>query len=57
MAKRGRPRKNPLPEPVEIQEVGVPGLFQPQDWDVEEEMANNDALREFERERQGESLE
>jgi len=31
---------------VEVAEVGIPGLFQPQQWDIEEEFQNNEALRE-----------
>lgn len=30
----------------EVTEVGVPGLFQPQKWDIDEEFGNNEALRE-----------
>lgn len=31
---------------TEVTEVGVPGLFQPQRWDIDEEFLNNEALRE-----------
>jgi hypothetical protein len=34
---------------IEASEVGVPGLFQPQRWDIEEELHNNEALREYQR--------
>lgn len=33
-----------------VTEVGVPGLFQPQRCDIEEEFQNNEALRELRRE-------
>jgi len=39
---------------VEVSEVGLPGLFPAQQWDIEEEFANNEALREYQRERQSE---
>ena len=51
----GRPRKNVKQtvkimdendQIVEVAEVGIPGLFQPQQWDIEEEFQNNEALRE-----------
>lgn len=35
----------------QVSEVGVPGLFQPQRWDIEEEFSNNEALREMNRDR------
>jgi hypothetical protein len=28
------------------QDHGVPGLFHPQEWDIEEEFQNNEALRD-----------
>jgi hypothetical protein len=34
-----------------VTEVGIPGLFQPQRCDIEEEFQNNEALRELRRER------
>jgi hypothetical protein len=34
--------------------VGVPGLFSVQQWDIDEEFQNNEALREFQREQQPE---
>ncbi len=27
--------------------LGVPGLFKPQPWDIEDEFKNNDAFREW----------
>jgi hypothetical protein len=30
--------------------VGVPGLFQPQDCDIQEELQNNEALRQYRQE-------
>ena len=38
---------------VEVSEVGVPGLFPVQQWDIDEEFQNNEALRQYQRE-QGE---
>lgn len=35
---------------VTTEEVGVPTLFQPTDWDVAEELQNNEALLDFQRE-------
>lgn len=32
---------------VETSVGGVPTLFQPGDWDIAEELENNEALREF----------
>lgn len=37
---------------TETEEVGVPTLFQPGDWDIAEEMQNNEALREHLRDSQ-----
>lgn len=37
-----------------VTEVGVPGLFQPQRCDIEEEFQNNEALRELRREQMAE---
>ena len=37
---------------VESEEVGIPTMFQPSDWDVEEEMQNNEAFRDFQKENQ-----
>jgi len=52
-----RPRKNPNTarvldendQVIEVAEVGLPGLFQPQGCDIAEEMLNNEALREYQR--------
>ena len=56
----GRPRKIKAPETTriindegqvqDVTEVGVPGLFPVQQWDIDEEMMNNEALREYQRE-------
>lgn len=35
---------------VESEDVGVPGLFQPGQWDIDEEMQNNEALRQLRQE-------
>ena len=35
---------------VEVEEAGVPVLFQPGEWDMAEELENNEALREHQRE-------
>ena len=52
----GRPKKNKpvvLPdEQDETQTKGVPGLFQPGEWDVAEEMSNNEALLDYRKENQ-----
>lgn len=45
---------NELGEIQEVSEVGVPGLFSPQEWDIQEELANNEALRDYHREQQEE---
>lgn len=37
---------------TETEEVGVPTLFQPGEWDIAEEMQNNEALREHLRDSQ-----
>ena len=34
---------------VEVSEGGVPGLFQPGEWDINEELQCNEALRERQR--------
>jgi len=39
---------------VETDMVGIPTVFQPGEWDIAEELENNEALREFLRE--GEEL-
>jgi len=39
---------------VDSEDVGVPGLFPPGQWDIDEEMLNNDALREHRREQEPE---
>lgn len=41
----------PVPPP-ESEDVGVPTLFQPGEWDQAEELENNEALREHLREQQ-----
>lgn len=56
----GRPRKIKSPQTTlitnedgqvqEVTEVGVPGLFQPQDCDVQEEVSDMDSYREYQRE-------
>lgn len=50
----GRPKKIkevPATEQGEnTSDTGVPGLFQPQEWDIQEELQGNEALREFQRE-------
>ncbi len=55
----GRPRKNPIQtakvldendQVQDVSEVGVPGLFPVQQWDIDEEFSNNEALREYQRE-------
>ena len=35
---------------IEVTEVGVLGLFQPGEWDINEELENNEALRDAQRE-------
>jgi len=37
---------------IDSEDVGVPGLFPPGQWDIDEEMLNNDALREHRREQE-----
>ena len=37
---------------TEVSDVGVPGLFPPGQWDIDEEFQNNEALRELRREQQ-----
>ena len=39
---------------VESKDVGVPGLFPVGQWDIDEEMANNEAWREHLREQERE---
>lgn len=39
---------------VDSEDVGVPGLFAPGQWDIDEEMLNNEALREHRREQEPE---
>lgn len=54
----GRPRKNkkvtaskkPERQNEEVADVGVPGLFAPQEWDIQEELMGNEALMELQRE-------
>lgn len=41
---------------VEVSDVGVPGLFAPQAWDIAEEMQNNEALREHRQEERYDSM-
>lgn len=35
---------------IEVEESGLPTLFQPHNWDIMEELENNEALREYRRE-------
>ena len=58
-----RPKKNKVvttrvvdenDQVIEVSEVGVPGLFPAHQWDIDEEMANNEALRDYQREQQSE---
>ena len=37
---------------IDSEDVGIPGLFPVGQWDIDEEMANNDALREHRREQE-----
>lgn len=37
---------------IDSEDVGVPGLFVPGQWDIDEEMMNNEALREHRREQE-----
>ena len=53
----GRPRKNKVVvvtsengELMEENTVGIPGLFQPGQWDIDEEFGNNEALRQLRQE-------
>ena len=39
-------------EPELPEDVGIPILFQPGDWDQQEELENNEALREHLRDQQ-----
>jgi len=55
----GRPRKNQTvkvvnenDEVVEVAEVGIPGLFQPQQCDISEEMQGNEAFLQYARDRE-----
>jgi hypothetical protein len=41
---------NDQDELVETSDVGVPGLFTPGQWDIDEEFQNNEALREHRKE-------
>lgn len=41
------PNKNP--KDIVDNEVDIPTLFEPQEWDIEEELDGNEALREYER--------
>lgn len=34
------------------EDVGIPGLFPVCQWDIDDEMAHNDALREYRREQE-----
>lgn len=38
---------------VEVTEVGVPGLFQPGEWDIQEEVRDMDSFREYQKEMEG----
>jgi hypothetical protein len=40
---------------IEVDEVGIPTLFQPNDWDIAEELENNEALREYQRDMENNS--
>lgn len=46
------PKSQPVPKPVE--DIGVPALFQPQDWDLHEELSENEAFIEHAREQENE---
>ena len=37
---------------IDSEDVGIPGLVPVGQWDIDEEMANNDALREHRREQE-----
>lgn len=37
---------------VEVSEIGVPGLFTVHSWDIEEELQNNEALRQYQQEKE-----
>ena len=53
----GRPKKIKEPKKITAPEdegVGVPGLFPVGQWDIDEELQGNEALREFQRENQPE---
>lgn len=36
--------------PITEKDFGIPGLFQPQQWDIDEEFSNNEALRQLRQE-------
>lgn len=38
------------PSDDESKDAGVPGLFQPQEWDIAEELQGNEALLDYRRE-------
>ena len=40
---------NEYDQVVDSADVGLPGLFHPQDCDIADEFANNEALREYQR--------
>lgn len=48
------PRKKKT-ENIVDDEVDIPILFEPQEWDIEEELMDNEARREYERDLLGES--
>lgn len=53
----GRPKKIKEEKKITAPEdegVGVPGLFPVGQWDIDEELQGNEALREFQREQQPE---
>ena len=37
---------------IDSEDVGIPGLFPVGQWDIDEEMLNNEALREHRREQE-----
>lgn len=37
---------NPKKIKVEEEDAGIPILFEPQEWDIEEELMDNEAFRE-----------
>lgn len=41
-----KPPAKVIDEQIETEGVGIPTLFQPGEWDQQEELENNEALRE-----------